>query len=221
MVEQAEAMTQRAGKMLDYVVQNAVEGDAASIIRAADDYGYKCEQMMHVGAMKGEIVRTVVKELAPKVALELGTYFGYSAVLTASVMPEDGQLLTVEFNEKNADIARKFIQFARMDDKVTLIQGDSREVIKLMHEVYRVKTFDFVFLDHWKDVYKRDLKLLEENSLLHKGTVILADNMIRPGSPAYLKYVETSDWYQTERKYSKLQYSKDDDALAKSVYLGP
>ncbi|XP_038054891.1 catechol O-methyltransferase-like [Patiria miniata] len=221
MVEEAEAMTERAGKMLAYVLQHAVEGDAASVIRTADEYGYKYERMMHVGDMKGEIVREVVNELAPKVILELGTYFGYSAVLIASVMPEGSRLLTVEFNEKNADVARQFIQFAGVDDKVTLIVGDSARVIKRLHEDYSVKTLDFVFLDHWKDVYKRDLQLLEETRLLHKGTVILADNVIRPGAPEYLKYVETSEWYQTERKYSKFQYTDEDDALAKSVYFGP
>ena len=69
-------------------------------------------------APPGDIVRSVVQELAPKITLELGTYFGYSAVLIASVMPKASRLLTVEFNEENAEIAQKFIRFARMDDKV-------------------------------------------------------------------------------------------------------
>ena len=81
-------------------------------------------------------------------------------------------------------------------------------------------TFDFVFLDHWKDVYRRDVGLIEETGLLRPGTVLLADNVIRPGAPDYLKYMETSEKYHTERIYTKVQYSDLEDALAKSIYTG-
>ena len=78
---------------------------------------------------------------------------------------------------------------------------------------------DFVFIDHWKNVYLRDLQLLETHGLLRKGTVIVADNIIYPGVPEYLQYVTTSEKYQTETFDSTLEYSDKKDAVAKSVYL--
>ena len=79
---------------------------------------------------------------------------------------------------------------------------------------------DFVFIDHWKDLYLKDLKLLESHGLLRKGTLILADNIIFPGAPDYLEYVQSSEKYQTELIHSTLEYSDKEDAIAKSIFVG-
>ena len=65
----------------------------------------------------------------------------------------------------------------------------------------------------------RDLQLLESHGLLRKGTVILADNIIYPGAPEYLEYVQGSEKYNTEVIHSTLEYSDKEDALANSTYL--
>jgi catechol O-methyltransferase len=52
-------------------------------------------------------------------------------------------------------------------------------------------TFDFVFIDHYKQFYLPDFLLLKEAGLISKGTVIVADNIIRPGAPAYKSYMES------------------------------
>jgi catechol O-methyltransferase len=41
-----------------------------------------------------------------------------------------------------------------------------------------------MFLDHYKPAYTTDLKLCEELGLIHKGTVLAADNVIKPGKSA-------------------------------------
>ena len=79
---------------------------------------------------------------------------------------------------------------------------------------------DFVFIDHWNDLYVRDLKLLEAHGLLRKGTVIMADNLIFPGAPDYREYVQSSEKYDTELIMSILDYTDEEDALGKSVFLG-
>ena len=49
--------------------------------------------------------------------------------------------------------------------------------------------FDFVFLDHDKDTYIIDLKLLESRGWLTPSCTIVADNVVFPGAPGYLEYV--------------------------------
>ena len=68
--------------------------------------------------ISASILTKVVQEAAPKVALECGTFCGYSAVVIASNMPEEGQLMTIEANPKSAEIARKIINRAGFGDKV-------------------------------------------------------------------------------------------------------
>ena len=92
-------------------------------------------------------------------------------------MPSDATLWTVEVNPKHAQIARRVFEHAGVGDRVKVMEGDSGEVIRGMKGV----RFDFVFIDHWKNLYKRDLVLLEEGGLLQKGSVIAADNVVYPG----------------------------------------
>jgi len=49
-----------------------------------------------------------------------------------------------------------------------------------------------MFLDHYKPAYTTDLKLCEELRLVTKGSVMAADNVIKPGNPPYLEYVRSS-----------------------------
>ncbi|KAJ3071475.1 hypothetical protein HK102_006428 [Quaeritorhiza haematococci] len=76
------------------------------------------------------------------------------------------------------------------------------------------------FIDHWKDRYLPDLKLIEEKKLLRKGSVIIADNTIYPGTPDYLAYIRAHPQFESKTIESKLEYSDHKDALEISVFKG-
>jgi len=46
-----------------------------------------------------------------------------------------------------------------------------------------------MFLDHLKPLYMPDLKLCESLGLVREGTVLAADNMVKPGNPPYHEYI--------------------------------
>merc|ERR1712042_192439 len=107
-----------------------------------------------------------------------------------------------------------------LSDKVKVLSGDSGKVIPTLREKYGVDKFDFVFIDHHKPLYCRDLKIIEKNNLLRKGTIIAADDIGWPGSPEYDRYVQESPKYRSVffcTMSNKLQIR---DVMAKSVYLG-
>ncbi len=45
--------------------------------------------------------------------------------------------------------------------QIQLVEGASEDWIPRMKEHFGIETFDFVFLDHWKDRYLPDTKLME------------------------------------------------------------
>lgn len=45
--------------------------------------------------------------------------------------------------------------------QVCVLEGVSADLIPKMADMFGIQTFDFVFLDHWKDRYLPDIKLLE------------------------------------------------------------
>ncbi|XP_026103681.1 catechol O-methyltransferase A isoform X1 [Carassius auratus] len=212
--------TSRPQRMLKAVQKNATKGDPQSVISAIDYYCRHKEWAMNVGDDKGLILDSVLMEVNPSTVLELGTYCGYSTVRIARLMSPGSKLITVEFNPAFAEVARQIIAYAGLQDKVTLVEGSSGDLIPKMKERFGIKYFDFVFLDHWKDSYAPDTKLLEDCGLLKKGTVLLADNVICPGAPEYLKYVRNSPRYESRYYKSNLEYTKAEDGLEKSVFLG-
>lgn len=62
---------------------------------------------------------------------------------------------------------------------------------------------------------------LQECGLLRKGTVLLADNVIVPGTPDFLAHVRGSSRFECTHFSSYLEYSQIVDGLEKAVYMGP
>ncbi|XP_028260697.1 catechol O-methyltransferase B [Parambassis ranga] len=210
----------RPQRLLHAVQKNATRGDPRSVINAIDQFCRHKEWAMNVGDEKGCILDSVVSEVNPSTVLELGTYCGYSTVRIARLLPPGAKFITLEFNPKVAKIARQVIAWAGLEDKIQLVEGASGDLIPKMKEQFGVETFDLVFLDHWKDRYLPDTKLMEECGLLKKGSILLADNVICPGTPDYLEYIRNSPRYKSQYFKSHLEYTKVEDGLEKSVFLG-
>ncbi|KAM6155935.1 catechol O-methyltransferase [Rhynchocyon petersi] len=208
-------------RILRHVQQHARTRDPQSVLDAIDTYCSQKEWAMNVGNEKGLIVDEVVRECRPQMLLELGAYCGYSAVRMARLLPPGARLLTIELNPDYAAITQQMLDFAGLQDKVTVVIGASQDIIPKLKQQHDVHTLDMVFLDHWKDRYLPDTLLLEECGLLRKGTVLLADNVIVPGAPKFLKHVRESSRFECTHYRSHLEYSQEVDGMEKAVYVGP
>ncbi|XP_043928945.1 transmembrane O-methyltransferase [Protopterus annectens] len=212
----------REERVFQYVITHATPGYPDSILDTFDHWCYNFEYISNVGPKKGKLLDRLISENNPVNVLELGTHCGYAAVRIANNLPLGGRLYTVEMDTKNAAIAEKIVRLAGFDDDVVeLIVGVSEEVIPQFKDKYEVDCFDFVFMDHWKRCYLRDLQLLEEERLLREGTIILADNVIFPGAPHFLQYVKTCGKYQCKVHRAHLEYFKSiRDGMAELTYVG-
>jgi predicted O-methyltransferase YrrM len=135
----------------------------------------------------------------PRIILEYGTYVGNSALgWGASLRELHGRDATgihvygFEMDPEKAIIARDVIKLAGLDDIVTVIMAAGADGLKQLVDEGKVSPgqVDMVLLDHWKEVYLSDLMLCEELDVLHKGSLILADNTDFPGAPDYVEYVK-------------------------------
>lgn len=63
--------------------------------------------------------------------------------------------------------------------QVQLVEGASGDWIPKMKEQFGVKTFDLVFLDHWKDRYLPDAKLMEASCHAHFPHITLLNSLPR------------------------------------------
>ena len=87
---------------------------------------------------------------------------------------------------------QSLVSLAGLSDIIKVEIGSSDASIKRLHDSGALKHIDLMFLDHYKPAYKTDLKLCEELKLVTPGSVLAADNVIKPGNPPYLEYVRSS-----------------------------
>uniref|UniRef100_A0A8C4S6V5 catechol O-methyltransferase n=1 Tax=Erpetoichthys calabaricus TaxID=27687 RepID=A0A8C4S6V5_ERPCA len=207
-------------RMLSYVQRHSKRGDPDSVISTIDIFCRSKEWAMNVGDEKGLILDKLICEANPSIVLELGTYCGYSSLRIARLLPPGGRLFTMEFNPAYAKIAKQIIAWAGLESKIQVLEGPSGDLIPQLKKKHAIEKCDIIFIDHWKDCYLPDTKLLEECGLIGKGTVLIADNVTFPGTPDYLEYVRNSPHYSSQYFKSYLEYSKTEDGLEKSVFLG-
>ena len=174
-----------------------------SVLKIIDDYAYKKTFLMNIGEEKGLLLESAINESRAKNILELGVYLGYSTIRILKNLDDDSKLTSIESNKKFAEIASENINIAGLSNKHKLIIGKSTEVILSLKEKY-----DFIFIDHWKDLYLKDLKTLEENDLIKDNAWIFADNVILFNLEDYLDYVRSSPKYISKFISAKREYSK-------------
>lgn len=127
-------------------------------------------------------------------------------------------IYSIEADPESATIARSIHQFAGANDRITILDGYTENVIPRLKQITGVESFDFIFIDHHKAVYLRDLKLLEEYGLIRSGTTIVADNVIFPGAPDYLEYIRNNPHYTSTFYEAMLEYDeKTRDGVEVSV----
>ena len=105
------------------VLANARPEDVDDAIRVVDEFAYRESFMINVGDEKGALLDSAIERAQPRLLLELGTYCGYSALRTVRKMPADAHLVSIEYVEANADIARRILDHAGVDDRVTVVVG--------------------------------------------------------------------------------------------------
>jgi predicted O-methyltransferase YrrM len=176
------------------------------------------EFMPFVGPIKGKIIGHIIREHKPMNVLEIGTLYGYSAILMADLLPSHGKVTTIETNKSNAAIARKNILKAELSEKIEVIPGNALTIIPKLTK----SKFDLIFLDAAKHEYLKYLKLAEQNSLLRKGSVIIADNVrvSKDELSDYLEYVRNSGNYKSKAIETKLEFTVGiKDAIEVSVKI--
>ena len=188
------------------------------VLKSLERMGEK-EFVPSIGPVKGKILSKIIRKHKAKTALEIGTLAGYSAILIASLLPNDESrkkavVTTIEIDKKTASIAMKNVQKAGFSDKIEIIIGDALEAIpKLDHK------FDLLFLDAAKDEYLRYLKLAEQKNL-HKNSIVVADNVgvSEQQMLDYLEYVRNSGFYKSKTIETELEYTPGvKDAIEMSI----
>ena len=217
----------REAKLREYVIENAKPGDVADAIRVVDEFGYKKSFLINVGDEKGKILDDAVRRANAKKILELGTYCGYSSMRMAAAAP-NAHIYSLEFNADNADIARSIHKHAGVDDQITVILGTlgdggkTADALETEHG-FSSGSVDLVFIDHAKEAYLPDIKMIIDRGWLHPGSIAVGDNIKFPGAPEYHAYMKENEgklWKTDEHQTHAEYQTVIKDIVLVSEYLG-
>jgi predicted O-methyltransferase YrrM len=218
------------------MTRNNIGGENISdVLKKIEEISRK-DSLPSIGPIKGKIVETIIKKYKPKKILEVGTLYGYSAILMANVLAKikpgmwkflnkndvvlsksDNKsiVVTIEINENNHAIATQNITYAGLSHLIEVINGDALKVIPTLDS-----KFDLLFLDAVKSDYLKYLKLVEMNNLVNQGYVVVADNVLiyKDEMADYLDYVRYSGKFKSRTTETTLEFTKHvKDALEVSI----
>jgi catechol O-methyltransferase len=217
----------REAAVAQFVVDNARPGDIDDVLATMDKFSYEKKMLINVGDEKGKLLDAAVRRADPRLALELGTYCGYSALRIARAAPA-AKVFSVEFAEANAGVARRIWAHAGVEDRVTCVVGtigDGGTTLDALATEHGIGggDVDFLFIDHAKNAYLPDLLSLVDRGWLHRGSIVVADNVGYPGSPKYRKFMREQQgrhWETTEHKTHLEYQTLVPDLVLESMYQG-
>jgi caffeoyl-CoA O-methyltransferase len=130
---------------------------------------------MQVGRLEGNFLRLLVKLSGAKRALEIGMFTGYSGLMIASGLPEDGTLVTCDIDPQAEAIARRAFAKSPVGRKIEIRMGPALETLKTLKG-----PLDFVFIDADKENYLAYYEAVLP--LLKRGGLLVADNTLWSGA---------------------------------------
>ena len=162
-----------------FVCETIVREDEglSGAVAAAEDAGLPAIQ---VSPPQGKLLQLLVRLVGARRILEFGTLGGYSAILMARALPEDGRLISLEARAEYAEVARRSIDAAGVGGKVEIRVGPALEALPGLEG--DEEPFDLVFIDADKVNTPNYFAWALEHS--RPGGLIVADNVVRGGTLA-------------------------------------
>lgn len=126
------------------------------------------------GRTEGQLLRLLIRVTGAKRILEVGTFTGYSALMMASALPAEGEIITLEIDPQAEAVARRYFAESEHGKKIRLLMGPALESLAKIEG-----PFDFAFLDADKQNYPRYYDRIVP--LLRPGGVLAVDNVLWSG----------------------------------------
>ena len=138
------------------------------------------ESMMQICPEQGALMANIIRIMSAKRTIEIGTFTGYSTLVVALALPEDGEIVACDISKEWTSVGKKKWEQARVRDKIDLKIAPALETLEDLLAEGQEGTFDFAFIDadktNYLNYYQKCLKLVR------RGGVIAIDNVLWSGA---------------------------------------
>ncbi|ACZ30651.1 O-methyltransferase family 3 [Xylanimonas cellulosilytica DSM 15894] len=157
----------------------ALAGEDDALVHAAESAAATTMPEAAVTANQGAFLALLARVAGARRVLEFGTLAGYSTIWLARAVGEQGHVVTLELEERNAAVARQNLVRAGVAERVEVRVGPAADSGRALVEA-GVEPFDLVFID--ADKPSNPLYLAAALELTRPGAVIVVDNVVRGGA---------------------------------------
>ncbi|MFF3558370.1 O-methyltransferase [Streptomyces tsukubensis] len=133
-----------------------------------------------VAPNQGKLLQLLARAMGARTVLEIGTLGGYSTIWLARALPEGGRLISLEYDERHAEVARANLARAGLDAIAEVRTGPALETLPKLAAEPGAGPFDLFFIDADKVNNPRYVSWALE--LSRPGSVIVVDNVVRGGA---------------------------------------
>jgi caffeoyl-CoA O-methyltransferase len=162
--------------LFDYVLENTSGPDPVQrdLIDRTNRLGDS--RRMQISHPQAAFMTFLVRSIGARMAIEVGTFTGYSALAIARGLPSDGRLIACDVSHEWTAVAREAWTMAGVADRVDLRVGPALQTLARLSPQAR---FDFAFIDADKESYIEYYEALLPR--MEAGGLMLADNTLWEG----------------------------------------
>ncbi len=172
-------------RLYDYLLSVSLR-EPDILARLREETSNRADAEMQIAPEQGQFMALLLKLIGARRSLEVGTFTGYSALVCALALPEDGQLIALDINEDTTEIAQRYWAEAGVENKIELRLGPAEDSLRNLIDGGDQGSFDFMFIDADKTgyptYYEMGLQLLRPGGVLAFDNVLWAGRVADPGA---------------------------------------
>ncbi|HEY5809925.1 MAG TPA: class I SAM-dependent methyltransferase [Povalibacter sp.] len=162
----------------DYILANSLR-ETDVLARLRQETAGHPHAMMQIGPEQGQLMALLAKLTGARRCIEIGVFTGYSALVVALALPDDGRIVACDISEEWTSIARRYWKEAGVEHKIDLRLKRATRTLDELIAAGESGTYDYAFIDADKPGY--DAYYERVLQLLRPGGLILIDNVLWSG----------------------------------------
>jgi caffeoyl-CoA O-methyltransferase len=177
----SDRTTPLTDELYEYVLAHSVR-EAPILARLREVTAKMPNATMQISPEQGQFMALLVRLIAARRCIEVGTFTGYSSLAIALALPPDGSIIACDVNPETTAIARRFWKEAGIEKKVQLRLQPALQTLDELLAKDGANLFDFAFIDADKESYRAYYEKLLQ--LIRPGGLIAVDNTLWSGQVA-------------------------------------
>jgi predicted O-methyltransferase YrrM len=150
--------------------------EPALLRRLREETAHDPRSSCQISAEQGQFMALLMHLIRARRTIEIGVYTGYSSLVVAQALPDDGRMIACDISDEWTSIARRYWREAGVEQKIDLRLAPALVTLDGLIASGQANQFDFVFIDadkpNYGNYYERALVLLRPGGLIGVDNVL-------------------------------------------------